>query len=953
MSEEIKKVITVDTKEAVSSLDAVSQSTDRAGQSFKTLQEYENYVQSLTNKLSKLTKGTEEYESVSKELTEAQQELNAELSEVNTNLEDTDSKIKDLKDRIPEYNKNVQNLGKSFQQVGKSAKGSEPFIKRATAAVKAFATATVVLKVLQVTLDAIKKLFERNTEATERLKKTLSKFEPALKAVDKVFTSIVTVVSNLADRYIPRLINTLNKVFKFIDAYYKTVIQGIAKVLNSLHILSDESYEKIRESAQTARDEFIKTTDEITNYIITQSTKTLDELKKENQTYRDELAATGKSYEELSKRREEVKKLLELVKHNKTWWTQLNEELEWLNEKLELFKKIEINDYIILVKSSIEDANKSISNLDAQIASLEINITKAKGELSGLDNPVERKRQLKEIEQLEEDLYNKRVERGEQLVKREIANEQLKAAEIGKRIKLEEAESKKSVSIQKSDLESIKLNYKNSHKQRLADIDAENKKIEEQVKKEKYLRSELYKQEQEYNEGRAQNAIELYTLEQKVADAREKASKNIEFKSSREITSDYLELIDVTREYNDILVNNAELEYNLAVERAKYRGEDITKSREVSEAFINLSTVRSNAEKQDIELRKELGQTIRQSKKDAKDFVEQFIGDADTISDKIQKVQDNFKKAVAALKKGGGIRTVEELERARDEKIGVLWLEDIQNKINEINNDTSFKLQFIDPNNWKEQSSIIEEGIRKQLELWKTLRESGKLTEEQMQDADKAIHQLEQSLDQLGKTGRKDMFGNEISKGWEEATEKAQQVTSELGAVNDGIAGLANAIGDYWTESINQRLEAGEISEEQAEEEFERVKGVQIAAAIVQGLSGAATAVAQAMSLGPVLGPIVGALNAATVLTTTALQVKQIKATKIGSDNISTSIPKSNISEYKPDYTTSVTGLSEEERLSDIYKKGLDKSDIRVYVLESDITDAQNKKKAKVAESSF
>lgn len=108
---------------------------------------------------------------------------------------------------------------------------------------------------------------------------------------------------------------------------------------------------------------------------------------------------------------------------------------------------------------------------------------------------------------------------------------------------------------------------------------------------------------------------------------------------------------------------------------------------------------------------------------------------------------------------------------------------------------------------------------------------------------------------------------------------------------------------EYTTQSdiVKKNLENGLISQEEADrankdlqdkanvdkynagkKSFEDNKKLQIAQAIVAGLTGAVTAFTGAMQLGPIAGPIVGGVLAAAVGALTAVNVSKIKQTQFG-----------------------------------------------------------------------
>lgn len=175
-------------------------------------------------------------------------------------------------------------------------------------------------------------------------------------------------------------------------------------------------------------------------------------------------------------------------------------------------------------------------------------------------------------------------------------------------------------------------------------------------------------------------------------------------------------------------------------------------------------------------------------------------------------------------------------------------------------------------------------------------------------------------------------------------------------AAAQGLADLMNTVADMMQDNIKQRLESGKINEEQAKKEFENTKKMQIAAAVINGLAGVAMAVSTAMQLGPIAGPIMAAINSALVIATTAAQIAKIKQTQFGggsSASVSSAVatPSASASAYTPQYSTNVTGQSETTDLANAVKEG--QSDVRVYVVESDINEAGKKAEVRESEATF
>lgn len=168
------------------------------------------------------------------------------------------------------------------------------------------------------------------------------------------------------------------------------------------------------------------------------------------------------------------------------------------------------------------------------------------------------------------------------------------------------------------------------------------------------------------------------------------------------------------------------------------------------------------------------------------------------------------------------------------------------------------------------------------------------------------------------------------------------------------VANVMGTVSDIMQENIEEKVKRGEISEEEAEKEFENVKKLQIAEAIINTLTGALQA---QMSVWAPDSQIHGvwtkiAMSAALGIQTLATgyaQVQKIRNTTFGGGGASGSAQPTIITGAATPLLNEAQDLNE---LDAMYVTGQQK-DTRVYVLESDITNAQNKQKVRVTESTF
>lgn len=167
-------------------------------------------------------------------------------------------------------------------------------------------------------------------------------------------------------------------------------------------------------------------------------------------------------------------------------------------------------------------------------------------------------------------------------------------------------------------------------------------------------------------------------------------------------------------------------------------------------------------------------------------------------------------------------------------------------------------------------------------------------------------------------------------------------------AVMQGLSGGISSI-------LTSVADAYEASAGDSEEAAERVKGIRIASATIDTISGAIGAYMQASAtIPPPAGQIIGAIQAAAVTAAGIAQIAQIRNTDVSggsssspsSGSMSAVVPAPTLNTEIPT-VRNLTGASEEERLNRMAE------DQRVYILSSDIEASQNSRRVRVRESSF
>ena len=154
------------------------------------------------------------------------------------------------------------------------------------------------------------------------------------------------------------------------------------------------------------------------------------------------------------------------------------------------------------------------------------------------------------------------------------------------------------------------------------------------------------------------------------------------------------------------------------------------------------------------------------------------------------------------------------------------------------------------------------------------------------------------------------------------------------------VTNLTDNVASAWEAVIKAKVKNDKMSDEQAERSFEKMKKLQYATAVIN----TAASVAQALSDPAVPTFYLRAINAAAALAAGVAQVAKIAATSYGSTgSASTSTPT--LVDRTPVVNTVSLNASEAG-------EGVAQN-MRVYVVESDITEAQERSKARVSESTF
>ena len=230
-------------------------------------------------------------------------------------------------------------------------------------------------------------------------------------------------------------------------------------------------------------------------------------------------------------------------------------------------------------------------------------------------------------------------------------------------------------------------------------------------------------------------------------------------------------------------------------------------------------------------------------------------------------LKDKYNKEKKLLE-DNGVETVN-LTKEYLKKIAEIKAGAGEGKINEINDNSTLERDIADKtiqNEFDKKETLLKidrERLLGQKKIYEELYKLDGISEEKKQEYADKIKQIDADLAENSRQL------SQLKK------EEVMSLLNTYSQVAQGIGNLMNTVSSIWQASIKERVKNGKITEEQGKKEFESTKKLQIAAAIVNGLAGVATAVSTAMSLGPILGPIMAAVNSALVITTTSMQISK------------------------------------------------------------------------------
>ena len=339
-----------------------------------------------------------------------------------------------------------------------------------------------------------------------------------------------------------------------------------------------------------------------------------------------------------------------------------------------------------------------------------------------------------------------------------------------------------------------------------------------------------------------------------------------------------------------------------------------------------------------------------------KTFIEVVEGAGTLLKDiftgRFKKIKEDAVDAVNAVKTAlnNGIEFKANFNKGKEFADNLI--QDIQDNLNKSDKNpvtvtVQPKLKEVDTSNLNSNEEDVNLKLR-QKEEEQALKDQERINKEYI-DIEKDLYsELNANLDQYNK----DYFKKFTEQQEEEARvleERKNNIKSFVSSTSDIIGMVADA----WESSIKSQIETGKLSEEEGKKQFEQVKALETAVAIINTLAagieafkgtvgktgwGLAAAIAQMVAtIGVGMAQV--AKIQSTQLGTKATQVTSVTTPNLGSI----------VNEYQPQYVSNITNNTELDNLAN----ALQKNPIKAYVVESDISNAQGLTRQREDETSW
>lgn len=505
MADEIRKKIVVDVSGAVDSLDDMKSAAESADQTFKSLGDAKKYIDRLKASLIDLDEDSEEYAKTVQQIDVVQEKLNKamkatgttaknaegsynalsrQMSELKKAFKETNDEaerealakqivkingqLKNMDASIGNFQRNVGNYEGAFTKglegiagkiggLGGPLAAAKNGVMALSGAFKALLANPIgiVLTAIVTVLGALKKAFQGNEEASNKMKRAFSVFKPIVNAISNAFSALADIIADITQKAIPALVNGL------MDAG-----EWVLKLANKIGMLSDEqlaAYQEYLNGERKAISDAQALTDAQINLVKKKREMTVLEAKGEYEVAKLREKASEKDKYTAAER----KKFLEQAK---------NIETQISNAKVAIAEE----EYQLAAQEAKMTANSAADN--DRLAELEANVYRTKKEhlekMISLNKKIgaaenEQNKAYKDAQKALKDLEEERIKQiQKRLELRNLEGKDLEKAQITQQYE----EEKKLFEAHQQDITKLKEEYD----KKIADLDKEDlKRIEE------------------------------------------------------------------------------------------------------------------------------------------------------------------------------------------------------------------------------------------------------------------------------------------------------------------------------------------------------------------------------------------------------------------------------------------------------------------------------------------
>lgn len=333
--------------------------------------------------------------------------------------------------------------------------------------------------------------------------------------------------------------------------------------------------------------------------------------------------------------------------------------------------------------------------------------------------------------------------------------------------------------------------------------------------------------------------------------------------------------------------------------------------------------------------------------KEAQDRLKERLEEYDNVSNRLERITKNAKDAITKA-------------HSKDDNENLKYYNDLSNGvrglIKENENLLPSQQKLADLQEWyngklRAYQETLSELSNQSIEQQNLLKTSPNLTEEEKENIKLKIQAIEDVKDSLNDeftdiTIKFTVDRTELEEAFKR--ERFEKLKANVTGFANGVSGILGTVADSWKGVVDAQVKAGEMSEEEAEKQYEMIKGLQSAQAVIQALVSANEAYASLASI-PFVGPALGAAAAAAALAAGMANVYIINKTKMGDTGSSANSAMANMQVAD----SSPYSYVREVQTPEEYKATYEQSDTPIYVSVTDINNVQNKVKVRETETSF